>query len=288
MEYAYKGISVIVGESGIDVRRAIRSALLGNDFKPVIDFSNVDDVIHHLRSYAVDLIIIDKDLPPEGSCGLITDIRNGRLGSDPFMPIILLAGDVTGSSVYEVLSSGVDYIVQRPFAVTDLLARVHDLIVDRKPFVVTQTYIGPNRRSNKRTDTSKDQLIEVPNALRAKALGDKEQLADIAKAQRATMSEVNTLRLQRHAVAIMSKIEDVVKALNDERGAEAYAKLGELSNMMGDIRQRIGTTKYLNSAPICDSLIEKIDALVEQRQVSKKDAVMLWPLAETIAETFSQ
>ena len=118
----------------------------------------------------VDLLLCDVDLPGLDFCALAQDIRFGRLGSHPFTVLIATARPSTPTDLGKVFASGVDYIVLKPMTADLVVRRVDGFTRARKPFVVTEDFIGPSRRAKRRNDGSDDDVTPVPNTLRVKVL----------------------------------------------------------------------------------------------------------------------
>lgn len=119
---------------------------------------------------APDLVLCDVDLPGLDICAIAQDIRFGRLGRNPFAVLIATARPSTGTDLNKVMQSGIDYIVLKPMTADQVLRRVDGFTRSRKPFVVTEDFIGPSRRTKRRNDGSDDDMTPVPNTLRIKVL----------------------------------------------------------------------------------------------------------------------
>jgi DNA-binding response OmpR family regulator len=119
-------------------------------------------------SGAPDLVLCDVDLPGLDFCAMAQDVRHGRSSRNPFAVLIATARPSTGTDLARVMRSGIDYIVLKPMTADQVLRRIDGFTRARKPFVVTETFIGPSRRVHRRNDGSDDDLVAVPNTLRIK------------------------------------------------------------------------------------------------------------------------
>lgn len=115
-----------------------------------------------------DLVLCDVDLPGLDFCTMAQDVRQGRLSRNPFAVLIATARPSTSTDLARVMRSGIDYIVLKPMTADQVLRRIDGFTRARKPFVVTETFVGPSRRVHRRNDGSDDDLIVVPNTLRIK------------------------------------------------------------------------------------------------------------------------
>ena len=53
-------------------------------------------------------------MPDGDAIRLVREVRNGQLGRNPFVPIILTVWDSDGISIDEAVNSGVDLILAKP------------------------------------------------------------------------------------------------------------------------------------------------------------------------------
>ncbi len=120
-----------------------------------------------------DLLFIDVDAKPEASFEAIRGIRSSDVGDCPFAIIVALTKNPAIEVIQASLSAGSDDMVVKPVTARALRERVVNQIENRKDFVATEDYIGPDRRNEQRNLTEDDPAaIKVPNPLRHAATGD--------------------------------------------------------------------------------------------------------------------
>lgn len=93
-----------------------------------------------------------------------------------------------------------DVLIAAPVSPALILDRIDSLVNNRKPFVVTSEYIGPDRRFLDDRE-SEIELINVPKSLREKALGqfNTSRHKDLVAATRAN---INNQKIDRRAFQI--------------------------------------------------------------------------------------
>ena len=64
---------------------SLRQSLTDLDFREIRTGSSIEDIENSLETRPPDLLITDSDLADGDVCKLISDIRNHRIGSNPFM-----------------------------------------------------------------------------------------------------------------------------------------------------------------------------------------------------------
>ena len=153
---------------------SLRQSLNDLDFRKIRTGSTIEDIENALETRPPDLLITDADLIDGDACRLISDIRNHRIGSNPFMSIIITTWQPSESLVRRVVESGADDLLVQPASRGQLRSRIDGLTFNRKPIIITARYIGPDRRNLARTEKLAGTAVNVPNLLLAKASGDKD------------------------------------------------------------------------------------------------------------------
>ncbi len=117
----------------------------------------------------VDFLLISISAKGYSAAGrTVKAIRNGQLGRDPFLPVMVVADSPNAEEAALLIDSGVDGVLVRPLSVGKITDRLRRLTLHRQPFVVTSDYIGPDRRTAPREPKPGEvvvPLLPVPNAL---------------------------------------------------------------------------------------------------------------------------
>jgi CheY-like chemotaxis protein len=197
---AYESIEVGFYEPTAQMRTVVRSTLHAVGFRRLHDCQNVDGVVQRLSNDAIDLLIIDVDSETDAICGVVRQVREGRLGYDPFLAIMALTSNAVPAMINRVLGVGCDDLIARPISPKVIAERTANLVHHRKPFVVTADYVGPDRGARLRED---DDLakVDVPNVLRDKALGDSDSATGVAALRRARAA-IGKYRISKFAAQI--------------------------------------------------------------------------------------
>lgn len=167
--FTYRDVRMVLGEPDAIFSGNIIDALSSRGIRDPAICRTVEALRASLAQ-PVDLLLCDVDLPGLDFCALAQDIRHGRLGNNPFTVLIATARPSTTTDLGKVFTAGVDYIVLKPMTADMVVRRVDGFTRGRKPFVVTEDFIGPSRRTKRRNDGSDDDVTPVPNTLRVKVL----------------------------------------------------------------------------------------------------------------------
>lgn len=198
------------------MRGNLRTALQSAGFRNITDAGSFVRTHDLLAQDAVDLLVASSEVEGQEIGLLVQELRNLRLGSNPFPVVILLLGSAAPDVVKKAIDSGADDILLTPVAPEQLLARIAKLSRQRKPFVVTHDYVGPDRRTKARQFASQSAPgLEAPNPLRVRMSSgiDGTKLAlRIAEAS----ATINRLKIERHAVQLEWLVTQVAAAIRDE------------------------------------------------------------------------
>ena len=262
---------------------SLRQSLTDLEFRDIRTGSSVEDIRHALDTRPPDLLITDADLPDGDVCAFISDIRNHRVGSNPFMSIIVTTWSPSESLVHRVVESGADDLLVQPASRGQLRSRIDALTFNRKPFVITARYIGPDRRNMTRSTKMTGTPVHVPNLLLAKASGDKDA-GELQRAVDAAVAAVNKNKLSRNAVHIGYLVKQILSAYKEKTiDGQLVDFLGVLVVTAEDAARRLTTTPFAAASKLCDALV-RVAKRMEQsfRSPDPKDLRLLPQLAMSI------
>lgn len=272
-------IDVLLLEPNPLLRRAIRDALASMGVTNISALSVASELSSELHRTAPDLVICDGVAADGTAVQLTRRIRHGFFGENPFVTILTTAESPSVALVRDVINSGTDNLVRKPFCMQDVIDRVRAAVDARKPFVVTKDYIGPCRRHADRQDQSYP-LIEVPNTMRDKVTGlyDREQsLEDIREAR----SIVDEHKTSRNVQFISATAIQIAKAAKDPaRLGPISPHVNYLNRAAGDMRKRLAKSGESEVASLCDSLLTVIQKIrANDHAPDFKDIELLQTLA---------
>lgn len=287
MTDTFGAISVVVAVSEMAVLRLVEESLGKSGFRNVAVVENLEGLTALTKTTAPDLIIADRDLPGGGPCQLFKKIRSGAHGISPFGVLMTLVGAPSPAVVREVVDSGCDAVVVKPFDADQLLDRIRKLSDNRKSFVVTHDYIGPDRRTGApRKGAMEIEKIRVPNPMRNAITGQPEEVCR-KMAERAQI-DINAQRVERYAFQACFLIEQVVPRM--ERGIlddEVRGSLARLKNIADDLMVRLPGTPRAMDAHKCLPFKNMVDHLFDSLpEPTPEDIQLIGKLGNVMAQTF--
>jgi len=118
-----------------------------------------------------DAVILEADGNEMSVGQVIHDLRLGKLGDGPFLPVVVSQSDVTRESARLFSFAGADAVLDKPFSPASVKQHLEQLAARPRVFVVNGPYAGPEHRRERRNDRSVH--LQVPNGLAALLRGDR-------------------------------------------------------------------------------------------------------------------
>jgi DNA-binding response OmpR family regulator len=102
------------------------------------------------ESQPVTLAILDVCPPQLDTYAFVRWMRRNTPRPTCRAPVLLTASDTPSSHTQEIFSCGADALVRKPIAPSSLTDRILWAMRSERQFVVTDTYVGPERRTPER------------------------------------------------------------------------------------------------------------------------------------------
>ncbi len=171
LSFSLAAIRMLLGEANPNVRSSLRTSLFRHGLRGIQDSASALRSHELLGEQPFDLVVLDASMEDSDVLGIVRLVREHRLSKDPFVNVILIADPPHPDMARRLVNAGADAVLIRPISVQVLHARINLLIESRRPFVVTQDYIGPERRTEPRQGAMLVPEIQVPSSLKNRAYG---------------------------------------------------------------------------------------------------------------------
>ncbi len=290
--YFFQNVTARIGSDDPLIVQALRSNLYHLGCRDIRYTADPAELRAWVSDVPPDLLVVQSDLGGSDSvCDLFRRIRLGELGPNPFIPLIAVTQVAETELVKSLINAGTDDVLPFPWPEQYLDQRLDKLIYQRKQFVVTSDYIGPDRRSASRPGERFAQVtpLDVPNPLRAKAV-DRLSDEDFARivAEGAAQLQVDRIRrLGELAVRLTSDL-----AVLDERGAGGSALgrtcLERLVATTTGIQRRVEGTNFEAVGGTCRTLNRTAKLLLKgmDEDMGAPELHLLRSLTENFARDF--
>lgn len=243
-------------------RSATRGMLATLGFRKVQTPFDTTALANRLKGQAFDLLIVEVRPDPKPVLSLVQDLRQGRLGLNPFTIIMATAWTLDDEVVRAVVQSGADDLMGRPFSTGFLGQRLKQLIDGRKGFVVTSDYIGPDRRRDPNRPGAETR--EVPNSLKLKSQGRTDTIAiemEIAQAVAKSRGEIKLEKARRNAFQIIIQGKLTGGAVDSATPTETIiAELKKIEGLAAETVRLTEGSAFSMAYQMCDPVIQAAKA----------------------------
>jgi DNA-binding response OmpR family regulator len=266
----YESAGALIFDPVTSNRNATRASLYSLGFRKVDLAPSLEILTQQILETNPDLLLLEVTGAEGEVCQFAQSIRQGEVGNNPFIVIIVTTWRRDGTVVGKVINSGADDLVARPISTQMLGDRIASQIERRKGFAVTFDYIGPDRRRDPARRGG--ECLEVPNSLRLRTIAgiptevaDRQVFEDIALGKqlldgRKVRRDANQLCTQwrileqrqhgtRDFFDTVTRVAQIASELKRRLPAEEQDVAGRLctaivdsSSALGSIREDSGTT----------------------------------------------
>jgi CheY-like chemotaxis protein len=166
----------------------VKDVLYANGAASVLSARDGAEALALLRTFNPDLVVTDWRMPGMDGLAFTRTVRRAELQADerignPQVPIILLSAHTSAEAVERARQAGVNEVVVKPFSIHTLVERLVATAANPRAFVVSDAYLGPDRRRR--------QLFDEGPRRRA---GDRDVGAEITRRLTATSSLLKVLQ----------------------------------------------------------------------------------------------
>jgi CheY-like chemotaxis protein/flagellar motor switch/type III secretory pathway protein FliN len=192
-------IEILLAEPPIATRRVLRNALYGLGIRNVLEVE-VPLTVEMPTKPSVDMLFVDATDAKAETLRLVTEIRRRSTPFGPFVAIVLTCDAPTEDFISRAGVAGADGVLAKPVSMQAVQDRITALIEARRPWVVTENYIGPDRRQSERVESDPIPTFDVPNTVRRKAR--QESLASLAEDVESAWQRIEVQQMKRHAFQV--------------------------------------------------------------------------------------
>jgi len=285
-EYTFDNVNLLICDANGFIRSALRAGLNSLGFRQVRDTGKYNEIVKAVEANSVDVLVCDESMPGGDLSTLVRRIRNHEIGDNPFIVAIFITDTPTQKMISKVINSGVDDILLKPISTKTVHNRIMHLVGSRKPFVVTSSYIGPDRHKSPQED-SKVPLIDVPNPLRIKATGEENSERIQEKIDTFT-KEINAQKMERNAAHIAYLVNFIHPHYSGTKPDEHIVQhLDDLRMTSEDINRRLRGTSYAHVGELCLNMLDIANSIRKQfKKPETKDLELLPNLSAAIKMAF--
>lgn len=145
-EFDISGLSILIVEDNVHFRTLLRSILQALGVEDIEEARDGSEAIEVLKSYPADMVIVDWKMDGIDGVECVRLIRADAENPNRFLPIIMVTGYTEKKLVQSAKDAGVNDFLAKPISARSLLSRITSVISEKRLFVDSETYFGPDRR----------------------------------------------------------------------------------------------------------------------------------------------
>lgn len=245
MPQSFDNVRLTIADPSPLVRTGLKSALFAMGFRAITDTASFVKLHDLIEQDSIDLLVTASELEDNQVGYLISEMRNQRLGTNPFIVVITLLASAEPDYVKRVIDAGGDDLLLTPVAPDQLILRIEKLARTRKPFVITHDYTGPDRRTKARAfDSHSAPMLEVPNPLKIRAETGGLDGTRLERMIRENGVTLNRIKIERYAVQLDWLVQHVHASIRDgvTDGQALAPYTGRLVSVAEDMIRRMKHT----------------------------------------------
>jgi response regulator RpfG family c-di-GMP phosphodiesterase len=261
----FNQVRVVLVENNQALRGDLRAALIAKGVRDIIACKSLKSFLDVAKQECLDLVVCESEaLGAEFTDALQRIRRNDMEGGNPFVVVIATVHDASLNRVQAVLNGGVDDLLLKPVRVNRVVDRIDHLVRERKPFVVTNNYVGPTRRANIRSQRDDKTYLRVPNTLRSKVV-DKVTQDRVRQMIERTVLDLKA-KVILHPIARIDRLIQRVLAYGDgpARGDELRRDCIELTNASVEMHRQYAGSAFSHIADLAMALANLARRIADQ------------------------
>ncbi len=136
----------LIAEENRYMLTVLRQQLKAFEIKELIEARDGDDAVHELSSTEVDFAIVDSGMEPVDGLAFIRHVRTGNGIPNAELPIIVLIAHPSVEAIAAARDAGATEVLCKPVSAQLLFDRIQHAIKNSRDFVVSDQFVGPDRR----------------------------------------------------------------------------------------------------------------------------------------------
>lgn len=138
--------TVLVADADIMGQNIIVQILIGFGARNVVRCEDLEEVKRQLIAASFELVIIDPSSFGQEGYDVISWMRRTIPPPNRHAPVLVVTGHTAQGRIGQLRDSGANFIVSKPLSPAILLDRILWMAREKRPYIETSNYVGPDRR----------------------------------------------------------------------------------------------------------------------------------------------
>ncbi|MBT3765695.1 MAG: response regulator [Rhodospirillaceae bacterium] len=279
---------ILIIDPDRNAANAVRYALQAYGYPDYRIGKSEEDLLREIKDWEPDLIISELGLRGKNLSKFVSRLRAHELGVSPFIPVIGTTSEETSEEITEFNDAGGDEIVTKPLSAIIMKDCIEKLLGNTRPYLVTSTYVGPDRQAAFDDKSGYSIPVNIPNGLGLKLSGKFNQDTYKAALSVAT-SQVTRYKAESLSKEILVLSNTLLQRLQVQGvDSEAEKLIDRITELSSDTRKRVLGTPYVHVSGVCEALNKTLGNIRNAgKDFSDKDVKLIVPLTQSICLAFS-
>lgn len=148
MPLDFSRLEILVIDDNEFMRHLYRQLLeaIGFNKQNISEARDGEEGLDHLHHDHCDITICDLNMKPMNGKAFTHFIRTSEDSPNPYLPIVVCTGHAELVHIADARDAGANEILRKPLSAASLYARLQSVIECPRPFILSKTFVGPDRR----------------------------------------------------------------------------------------------------------------------------------------------
>lgn len=124
----------------------LKSVLFALGIKSVLEARGAEEALDTLQTADIDIVLADNLMNPVGGIEMVSRIRAGENGINPYTPVIMISGYSDLPHILEARDAGINEFLAKPISARMLYLRICSVIDSPRRYISSENFFGPDRR----------------------------------------------------------------------------------------------------------------------------------------------
>lgn len=149
---ALSDIHVLVVDDNTQMRFLLRCLMRAGGLFHISEAEHAAEAFEIMRHTPVDIVLVDWKMQPIDGIAFTRMLRWDSASPNPYAPVLMLTAHTEASRVAAARDAGVTGFIKKPISTRVLFERMSNALTDRRMFVRTDDFFGPDRRHAQAAD----------------------------------------------------------------------------------------------------------------------------------------
>jgi two-component system chemotaxis response regulator CheY len=140
-------LKVLIVDDSPHMQAILKRVLTDMNIRDLVMAKNIESGLTELQNIHPDFAFIDWTVKPDGGSSFVRAVRTLDDAELARTPLIMMAAQANVMRVKDARDAGINAFLAKPASVQAIMSRVLWVLSDARPFIRSEHYAGPDRRT---------------------------------------------------------------------------------------------------------------------------------------------